>query len=373
MTRNRRIRFCANNYAEGATLTYSSQDSSYPLSNTQIQSRSKVGRFGGYFEITSENQNVYINDGSDKTVALTIGTYTYSTLASHVQTRLNASSSNWTCTYDFNGGTFKFTIDRSSGTEVLRFSQSTNAAWDTLGFTGLVDDNSGPFVADEPRNHTGEFLKWDFGTSRPIGFFAAIGKITKAFGLSSAANIYLMANSVDDFTNPPMNLTLSPHDRGIMRFQDDLDDYSYRYLKFGFDDRLNPCGPKGFEIGHVYAGDYETYTTTSVNRGFDKKTVDPSLVNETDAGALFFLKRPKYRTWQNMEIENVAASERRIIEDLYEDVGLSKSFYLSLDPTLTLSEELQELTVYGNFASDPRWRSVIRDVFTQSLEFREAV
>ena len=119
------VRFMNNNFLE-RSFTFSSEQASFPGSNLVNTSRSGVWKPAGNFEVKSTNKNIYINDGADKTVTLTEGSYTYATLAAHIQTRLNAASSNWTCTYD-NVLTFKFTITRSSGTKVLRKSQTTNA------------------------------------------------------------------------------------------------------------------------------------------------------------------------------------------------------------------------------------------------------
>src|SRR5690606_33367489 len=106
------------------------------------------------------------------TVTLTEGSYTYATLATHIQTQLNAASSGWTVAYSTTTG--KFTISRS-GSGTLRFSETTDAAWDTLGFLGAVDDASGPWVSDEQRNHTDEWVKVDLLSAREVDAFFLSG------------------------------------------------------------------------------------------------------------------------------------------------------------------------------------------------------
>ena len=78
-TRNCRIRFMDNNYAMKPTITtsYSSQlSSTYAFSNSLDEFRSKVWRTAGFFEITSSNNKLYINDGSNKTATITAQNYT---------------------------------------------------------------------------------------------------------------------------------------------------------------------------------------------------------------------------------------------------------------------------------------------------------
>lgn len=370
---NYRARFMANNFAAAATLTYSSQlSSTYAFANTQNPSRSLLGKFSGNFTITTSNQKIYINDGSNKTANLFAGSYTYLDLPTAVAAALNAVSSGWSCTYDLSGGTFKFTIAHS-GSATLRLTQTTNAAWDMLGYTGTTDRVGTSFAADEQRNHTDEWLKWDLTLAQEVTFFAAISNIKRVFGLSASASVHVQANNVDLWTAPPLDVTVTPHDDGLYRFFDDVADTTYRYWRFRFVDRLNTCGPEGFAIGHVYLGDHITFTTDNIQRGFQKGKVDPSQIVETESGARFALKRPKFRTFTNLQVAQPLAAERRDMEDLFDQVGQTTPFYASLDPTLFYSEELQELTGYFYFGSDARFGHVIRDYFDCSFELREAI
>jgi hypothetical protein len=363
-------RFMANNYASSSTLvSYSSQHSSFPMSNLLNQSRNILAKFNGNFTVTASNKTLYINDGADKTITLTEASYTGTTLASHIQTQLNASSSSWTVTYSTS--TYKFTIARgASGT--LRFSQTSNAAWDLLGYTASSNATGTSFVADEQRNHSEEWVKFDFLTQRPVDFVALLGRIDRAFSLSSSATVKLQLNNSDAWTSPSVDASITRHDRGAFRFQDDLGSSSYRYCRIYIRDRLNTAGPN-LELAHVYVGDYVTFSTTNVGLGFQKSTVDPSERVESDAGAVFWRRKPKYRKFSNVNVGQILASERQAVESLFETVGLTTSFYMSIDPTLVISTELAELTAYVNFASEPTFTHVIRDYFNMSAEMREAV
>lgn len=377
MTVNHRARFMGNNLAETGTMTYSGEQALYPMTNVLNALRSRVGKFAGNFEVKSSNKKLYINDGADKTVTLTEASYAGgAALASHVQTQLNAASSGWTVTYDDDDGGYRFRIAHGAGAVTLRFSQTTDAAWDTLGYTSAVDLTA-PLLdapADEQRNHTSEWLEWDLGLAQEVTFFAAIGRIESAFGLSQSATVRLMANSVDDWSDPPLEVTVTPHDRGLMRFLDDVEDTTYRYWRLEIVDRLNTRGPEGIEVGHLYLGDHITFAATSVQQGaFEKATIDPSEEVEAESGARFFLKRPKYAVLTGMGIALVPESERRAVESLFRKVGRSTPFYFSLDPTLKVTSELQDLTAYVTFGSEPKFSHVFRGYFNISLDLREAV
>lgn len=376
MTRNARLRFLDNNLNDSttATITYSSQlSTTYAASNTREQMRSRVWKPSGQFYISSSNCSVYVNDGSNRTATISSGSYaTGSALATAVQTALNAVSSNWACTYS--STTYRFTITRSSGTGNLRLSQTSNAAWDTLGFTGSTDRTSANYLADEVRIHTSEWYQIDLGSAYPVSAIAAIGPIDEAFGVSYGATVRLMGSNVDGlWTAPGLTVTLTADYRGVFGFLDDQSDYTYRFWRFEVVDRTNAAGPSALKVGHLYIGDYVTLTTSNVAQGFSKDPTDQTVALESENGARYFRTLPKFRRFSGASLQNVLASERRALEEMFERIGLDQAFYLSLDPTLAISTSLSELTAFGRFATMPRLTNIIRDYYTVAFDFQEAV
>lgn len=369
--RNCKIRFCDNSFnTSTATRTYSSQVTAFPISNTATDLRSEYGKFGGNFTVTASNNKVYINDGSDKTITLTAGNYTYSTLAGHVQTQLNASSSNWTCVYDYSGGTFKFTINRSSGTKILRLSQTTNAAWDMLGFLGSIDDSTGPFVADAPRNHTEEWILIDLGVATEVGFAGVLGPLGEVFSVSSNATIKIQANNVNSWTSPAIDQSLERSDMGAVTFLDNNTDQNYRYWRLYIQDRENTLGPQGFKIGIFWLSTYVTLTLAGIGSGFSRNTLDPSSVAVSENGAKYFNLRPKIFSLSG-DIPAVVGSERRALEQFFYDAGVSKPFFISIDPTLAVFAEQQEVTRFVYFDDMPSMQNIVRDYFSVSFSVSE--
>lgn len=363
-------RFLNNNYLE-RVFTYSSQQTSFPATNATNKSRSRAWRPGGNFEVKTTNNTIYINDGTNKTISLTVGSYTYSTLASHIQTQLNASSSNWTCTYN-STTTFKFTINRTSGTAVLRKSQTTNAAWDMLGYVGATDVSTPAFVADEQRNHTSEWVQCDMGVPQVATFAAILSGIDELFTLSETAVVKCRANNIDYWESPPIDITIPILSTSAMKFIDDDNEATYRYWRIEITDRLNYLGPEGLKFAYIYVGDHTTITTSNFARGFSKELTDPSNLLQSEAGALFFEERPRFLTINGAQIQLLSGSEQREIEQLFYDLGVREPFFISIDPGTEVSNSLEELTRFVVMTRPPTLEHVIRDYYNISFEMREA-
>ena len=366
----KKIRFMNNNFIE-RTFTYSSQQTSFPATNATNTSRSRVWKPEGNFEVTTSNRNIYINDGTDKTVALTVGAYTYNTLASHIQTQLNAASSDWTCSYD-GTLTYKFTINRSSGAKVLRKSQTTNSSWDILGYTGTTNITSAPFVADEQRNHTSEWVKCDLGVPQAATFCGIISGIDEIFTLSATATVKCQGNNIDFWDSPPVNITIPVGNISAMKMLDDDTASTYRFWRVQIIDRLNYLGPLGLKFGYIYTGDHTTMTLSNFATGFSKELTDPSPIIQSESGALFFEKRPRYLTIRNCSIQLLPGSEREVIEQLFYDVGTREPFFVSIDPGVVVTQSLEELTRFVVMPTAPTLNHVIRDYYNFSFEMREA-
>lgn len=365
------LRVMNNNFMSDG-FTYSSQTAAFPGSNSYNTSRSKVWKAAGNFEIDSSNNKIYINDGTNKTITLTSASYgTGALLAAHIQTQLNASSSNWTCSYN-SSTTFKFTVSRSSGTAVLRKSQTSGASWNTIGFVGTSDISTSPFVADEQRNHTHEWLKCDLGVPQLATFVGIISGVDEVFSLSDTATVKLQANNIDDWASPPLDITLTIDDYGCMHFLDDDTTATYRYWRIKIIDRLNYVGPTGVKLAYVYVGNHTTITLSNVSVGIRKELTDPSNVLQSEGGSLFFETRPRYLTINGAQVQLLSGSEQRELEQLFYDLGKRTPFFISLDPGLAISDSLGELTRFVVMSSSPTLQHILRDYYSFSFEMREA-
>lgn len=376
MTRYASLRIADNNFGAQTSVTpvYSSQLSTYPFTNALNTYRSQVWKPSGYFLIEAGvNDKIYINDGSDKTVTLTASSSAYTTpdlLASHIQTMLNASSSNWTVSYSYT--TYCFTIAHNTSA-TLRLSQTATPVWSTIGFTTSTDLVGASFTADQQRNHTSEFVIWDLGFASPIGFFAAIGPLGQTFGLSGSATIRLQASNFNLWTSTPLDVTITRYNSGLFRFLDDLSDYNYRYWKFSYIDYGNINGPKGIQFGNIYLGSYYTFFNRQVDHGYQKTLVDPTVLSISESGVKYFSSKQKYSKFSSLTLNILERSNKDYLEYLFEIKGLSTPFYISLDPLVQYTTDLDELTKFVYLTSAPSFTHITRDLFTTSLEFEEVI
>jgi hypothetical protein len=383
MTTYKNIRFCDNNFAEliSANIEYSSALAAFPFENVVNRFRSKLWKPSGLFEIYdgttgfAANNKLYINDGTNKTVTLTASITAYTTpqlFATHIQTQLNAASTGWTVTYDTAGKTYKFTIAHS-GSATLRLSQNTDSCWDVLGFKILTDKIGTSFVADEPRNHTSEWCIFDMGYQADIKFFALVGPLQYAFQISSNSTIRLQGSNLNQWFNSPFDVTLDRTDGGVFKFLDDYADSRFRFYKFSYVDRTNPVGPTGISLGHIFIGDYITFTNRNADNGFIKILVDETDVKESENGALYFSRKTKYSEFRDIVIRYLDRADKDNIELLFNKLGVSTPFYISLDPKGIISDRGDELTKYVIFAEYPRFTHVIFDKFSVSFDVKEAI
>lgn len=374
-TTNCNIRFMENNFAAltGGQITASSALSSFPVTNAVDSFRSKVYKASGHFEITASNNLIYINDGANKTVTVTAADYTTPAgLATAMQTALNAASSNWTVSYDSSGATYKFTI-ANSGSVTLRLTQTTNAIWDTIGFTTSSDLVGTTQTADEQRNHTDEYIIFDLGAESPVDFAAVIGPLDENFSLSTTATIKLQANNLNVWSAPPFDHTLTRTDDGIYKFFDDVSDTRYRYWRFYYEDIYNAAGPEGISIGNIYLGDYVTFTSKNVSNGFGFETVDPSERVTSDNGTIYFDEKTNYFSLDGLKMGLIDLATRDSLLQIYRKVKTTTPFYVSLDPRLSISTDIEDFTKYVIFDGQPSYAHVIYDTFNMNFKLREVL
>lgn len=372
---NPNIRFMANNLASlpSNSFTFSSEAVGFEATNALNSFRSSTWKTTGHFEITSSNNLLYINDGSNKTATVTTGDYTTPTaLATAIATALNAISSLWTCTYDIIGGSYTFTIAHT-GSVTLRLSVTTNAIWDTIGYVTGTDRVGTSFPADQQRNHTNEFLQFDFGWITPITFVALISDVATSFPLSFNATVTLQGNNVADFTSPAFSKTLTVTDAGIYEFNINDPEVSHRFWRLNIIDKFNSVLGPFLEFGNIYMGDFQTLELRNISAGFDDTLVDPSIRSESEGGVLFFDKRTKFTRLSSIPLQFLEDADKQIIKDVFRTVGITEPFYVSLDPELLINNDITEFTKFVLFDSEPTFNSQGACYFSTILNFKEVV
>lgn len=360
----------SNRLPGSARVTYSTQKSGFENANAFTNFRSEVWKPTGNFEIDTSNNKLYFNDGAAQTATLTSGSYTASTLATEIQTQLNAASSNFTASYSTT--TYKFTLSRSSGSFELTLSSTSNACWDTIGFVTSSDlTGATSYVSEEQRNHyPHEWVKYDGGGSESMGFVGIIGDLSQTIQISGSATVTIEANTIDSWASPAYTKTLTRFTNGAFKFLDDAAS-SYRWWRLTIADKTNPLGPE-FSIGHIYLGPYSNLTY-NIQSGFVHFLQDPSQVARTDGGQIYVDTKTKYFSFSNVNLLRLEPTDKKVIDDIYETVGIHSPFFISFDPRVAISNNLDELTKFVRFTSPPRYTHAKYNQFNVTLNLEEVV
>ena len=353
-------------------LEYSSQQAYFPFDNCLLNTRQKIWKFTGCFIIDDTNNKVYINDGVNKTITLTNGKYTTGALlATHIQTQLNASSTNWTVTYN-NTTTYRFRFQHT-GAATLRLTQNVNALWDTVGLTTVVDLVGTDIYADSQRNHSEEYAIFDLGAMYPITFISLLGQVGLPCLLSSGATITIQASNLNIWTSPPLSQVIDCSDRGAMRFIDDLPTTAYRYWKIKIVDRTNYLGGNNIGISNLYCGDYRTIANRNINVGFSFNLEDRSKIAQSESGVQYADLKVKMSNLNNLSLGLLDRTDKDEMLLLFEKLGITESFFISLDPTSLITTNIYDLTKLVKFKEAPSFQHIIRDIFSMSLSVREVI
>lgn len=367
---NKDMRWMTNNFLEAGlgSFSVSSEDSNYPLENlTDGSQRTKVFKFGGRFLIElNVNDKIYINAATYQIPAAD-----YNSLNDLLVAANTVLAGIAAFFYDVD----TLVVSISDATPfTLALSNQTEAAWETLGYTGIIDVAvAGGIIedADEARVHWPyEEININFGYQAPIGFIAFIGDLAEELKIPEGAVIRIQGNTVNSFVAPTLDETITWYSTGAFRFLDDQVDSAWQYVKITIE---CPSGPFIPEIGYLYVGDYETFGTRNISTGFELTFEDPSQQSSSDAGQIYTNERTPYRVFSSLSVGLARTTEAAFLKRIYALKQVSVPFFIALDPTSYLSSTFDEHLAYMRFAGSPRYRHILRDIFELSFELREAL
>lgn len=368
---NHRIRFMYQNLLElsSATKSFSSESSPMVFTNALNRFRSKYWTPSGNFTIEASNSKLYINDGADKTVTVPVANYsTPAALALAIETALNAASANWDVSYE---ATFSFKITHTTGA-TLRFSQTVDAIWSTIGYVSTVDSSGTIFLADEIRNHTSEFCVVDFGYNATVNFLGLIGLIEDDFTISTDGQVRIRANNLNDFTAAPLDIYATVTRSGVFEFLPDGTS-PYRYWRIDFIDKKNTNGPTAFKFSNLFMGDYFTFTNKNIGNGLEESIKDPSKQTTTENGTKYFERKAKFSEFSSTVFTYIDRDQKQSLIDMFKEVGITLPFYVSFDPLKKISSTPDQYTRYVNWKDEPSFKQVVRDLHNVSLSFEEVI
>lgn len=362
------IRFMTNNLLETGynSFTVTSEHADHPLENLLDHQRTKTFKFTGRFLIDATNNKIYLDAST-----YTIPSADYATIDA-LLTAINTQTAG-VATFSVNTLTNTVGVDFDApGT--LKFSEQTNAAWETLGFTGTVDvamNGSDQEQADEARVHWPyEEFTIDLGYQGSVGFIALISDLAEELKIPEDAEIRLMGNTVNSFVAPPLDVTIPWYTKGAFRFLDDQADEAWRYYKL----RITcPQGPFIPEIGYFYLGEYEKFTDKNIGTGFEMDYADPSDLGTADSGAQYGNKRTPTRQYSSMTVGLARPEHADFLKRMYALKQKVDPFFVALDPTGYLSENADDHIAFVRFTESPRYRHILRSMFELSFALKEAL
>jgi len=231
--------------------------------------------------------------------------------------------------------------------------------------------NSLRHKAHRPTSMLAQRIIVDFGSPLSPGFVGLVGLSGEPLGISEGATLKVEFDNLNQWSSPALSLDLSRDDIAAYRFLDDQADVAYRYASIYYNDPENSAAT----LSYLYIGPYDTLNVRSnVSSGFQKAYLDPSKISESEGGARYSRKRTKYLQIDGLGMLYLNASDRRTMEQVFHDVGLTEPFFVSLDPTLLASSDLSELTRFVTLTQTPSFVHVKTGTYScVGLSFREEI
>jgi len=356
-------RFMYINSLSYGTLTDNSGNvAGFPASNVATQNRSNVWVCKGNFDITTDNNKLYID--SD-TYTIQVGSYSGSELGVAINDQISPDGF-----YIYYGDGGKFYIRNIYNGFTLKLSNQTSAIWDTIGFVGSVDINVliSEFEISYTRIHTSEYLYYDLGSEMDVSFFALLPLRNYSIPLSTNAVVNVKASNVDDIDTAPLDVNIPINDDGCFYFLEDGTDLSYRYVWITITDRENPISG-GLAFSQVFLGGFSYLENKTVDSNFNIQFVDRALRTESQAGGLYFERYGRHTRWSNLRYSNLTKTQLETIQQLFYDVGKSINFYMTIDSG-NFNNDISQFIIYGVFDGDPSVNVGQSNYFDANFEMR---
>lgn len=278
------------------------------------------------------------------------------------------SDATWGNAYavDYSTSTNKFTIARDTGADSVSllwnsgFYASRDVAED-IGYSASADDTGGTsYVADTVSYHSCEWLRYDLASAMAVKSALVTGHVAAATG----GDIKIQGNSVDDWTNPTVNESLTADTADSIRAKD-FTSQTLRYWRILISDTQNTNGYS--QIGARFVGGYfEPYRSARI--GYSDDRDDLSQFKRGDFGAYFNLKKDVAGEWV-IAFDYLPKTDKANFDLIEKHLGVGGALWVTLDRT-----EVR----YVVWLERLRWRHHIAggdppDHFSTSLAFGEII
>lgn len=370
------VRFLDYNYVfqSNVTLTASTADTEFPVSNLQNQIRSKLWRSnlaGQFIIVTGTNDTIDFNKGGGALVAtIAAGTYTSTTLATTIAAALNAADGVNTYTVTYSQSTGLWTIATSGATLNLLWNSGANKAKSigpAIGFGNTVDSTGAiTYTGSTIAIHTEESITIDLQSPTAIDSFAWVFDAMRGNPFSSNVVLTLMANATNIWSSPAVSqsLTIDTTYDSVSNFF--TSNQTYRYWRLKIVDPANTnLQVEVAKLGLALA----TQLSSLPIQGFTYDLLDQSQIYRNLYGHEY---TDLYPTRKNLAISYMGLSyaDWKTIESIYRRNGMITPFFMAMDPTQVFFNK-DNMLFYCKFDQGMAPVQNTRDVFNNQINFKE--
>jgi hypothetical protein len=373
------LRILDQNFAFNSTCTVSasSSDASFPVSNLTKFQRSRVWRSSGNFIITTgSNDKMNFKEtggGPERTGTIAAGTYTATTLAAAIKTALEgATGATGVYTVTYSTLTGKWTIATSLAFLSLLTNTGTNVAtsvWSSIGFSVAADQTGAlTYTGASVAIHTEESIVIDLSTTDAVDSFAFLFNpmTTQGNKFSQSAVLKLQANATNSWASPSVDVTLSADTVYDVITHFFSADQNYRYWRLKIVDPTNAY--LYVEVSKLLLAK-STQLTQLPESGFSISSKDLSKVISNDYGHEYTDLYPSQMQIQ-FSYKTLTSADVESLRTVYARVGRATPLGLALDPTESLFDK-DRFFIYGKMKEDFKAGNVFLDYFDSGLSVEE--
>lgn len=362
-------------FNETVAITPTSEDVNFPATNLRHQTRSKVWRSSGYFQITSTNKYIDFKEGagSELTAIITEGNYTVDALEAEIKLQMEAVGAlTHTCSFSRSTGLWTFSVSTST-IDLLTDtgSNAANSIYDTLGF-----DESADYTGDDSHTgvrialHTVERVVFDLISTEPIDTVVLLFDKSDGTKLTNAAVVKVKASATPNFdVVTAVDETVTIDDQHMNAFVQFDPDVNYRYWCVEITDPENTN--LYVELPMVFISN-SLQLSRNVESGFEWITVDQTDVLKTDYGHVYTDVYPMLTRF-GIGFKLLEDTDVYLLQDMFELVGKSNAICFILDPDEECGFDTNRMFVFGNIVADWNNKHEIRTRFNVDFDILERI
>lgn len=368
------FRILDNNFAfsSATTLTASSSDANFPVSNIKKYFRSKVWRSNanGTFVIGSTNNKIdFTYAGPTWSATVSSGTYTATTLATAIASAMNTAAATSAFSASKSLTTGLWTISSSGTAIVLLFGTGANVAnsiGPSIGFAATDTSSATSLTGSLVAIHTEESIVFDLQTTEAVDSVALVFDLTNGPKFTSSAVLTIQANATNVWTSPSVSQVLtidSTYDVATHFF---TSDQSYRYWRLKVVDPKNP--DLYVEVSKVILSK-GTQLAQNPDTGFASSAVDRSKISETDYGHRYTDIYPRLRS-ESFSFTNAPGTDAATFDAIHARLGAVVPLAVALDPT-AVTWDKDRFFIYGYLNPANAYKQRFYDYFDFSFTVEE--